>query len=169
MSEAALKIIELIQKFRLFLLTQINDLTTEELNHIPICCNNNIIWNLAHLDAVLYILCYKNTGSEIPVAIERLQPFFPGTRPSIIYNDDEIHSIKQIFTQTLPRLEKDYKKGIFKNYQTPEKIKDAYGVRLHSIEDAMLYILHHEGIHFAEIFKRKQFIKMERYGKREIE
>ncbi len=62
------KNIEKIKNLRLFLLKQIDGLTVEQLNQVPIRHNNNIIWNLGNLICAVQNLCYVRSG--LPIVVE---------------------------------------------------------------------------------------------------
>lgn len=70
-----------IKKVRQFLIEQIEDLTSEQLNKIPDGFNNNIIWNLAHLICAQQGICYLRGRQESIVPSKYIAPFFTNTKP----------------------------------------------------------------------------------------
>lgn len=152
------KNIDLIFNFRKYLLAKIDSFSAEELNYIPENFNNNIIWNLGHLNAVLQALCYRNSGLPIPLEEKYFYPFLPGTKPSDFIDENEINIIKQQFITTVQQIQIDLENGLFKQYNKPEKIEQIYNIQLISISDAIDYITHHEGIHFNAILMLKRVI-----------
>jgi hypothetical protein len=153
MKENIHKSLVTIQAMRNYLLSQLDSLTTEELNFIPKYFNNNIIWNLAHMNTVLILLFYKNTNTKPFLDEEIINEFLPGSKPLCFYNEQKIDLIKNIFISTVTKLEEDYNNSYFSDYQIPLKIKEKFNLEITSLEDAILYILHHEGIHYSEIMK----------------
>ena len=60
------KQIEIVRSLREYLLSTVNELSTEQLNQIPDGSGNNIIWNLAHLIAAQQGICYIRAGLNAP-------------------------------------------------------------------------------------------------------
>jgi len=147
--------IENIKKIRLFTLEQIKDLTTAQLNEIPAGFNNNIIWNLAHLVSAQQGLCYLRSGLEITTDDKYFSPFRPGTKPEAVVEAADIEIIKQLLISTTERLEADYAAQAFASY-TP--VKTRYDVELTSIEEAIRFVLFHEGFHSGYILALKRII-----------
>lgn len=149
--------IENIRKIRLFTLEQIKELTTEQLNEIPADFNNNIIWNLAHLVSAQQGLCYLRSGLEITTDDRYFSPFRPGTKPEKVVESGEIEIIKQLLISTTERLEADYRAQVFSAYSP---ITTRYGVELTSIEEAIRFVLFHEGFHSGYILALKRILSM---------
>lgn len=136
--------IERIRKTRQYLLDQIRPLSTEQWNLVPHGFNNNIVWNIGHMIAVQQGICYVRAG--IPTHIE--EAFFnfykPGTKPSQFVGPEEIEMIKDLLFSTLLLLENDVTENRFTGYQPwPTR----YGVEIKSIQEALAFLLYHEGLH----------------------
>lgn len=142
---------EIILNFRKYLLKKIEGLSAEQLNHIPEKHNNNIIWHLAHLEAVLQALCYKSAGQPITIEEKYFIPFLPGTKPAAFISDEAIQTIKKQLIESIGQLETDFEMGKFKSYNKIEKIQQVYHIEVATIEDAVKYLIHHEGMHFGAI------------------
>ena len=153
------KNIDLILNFREYLLTKIDAFSAEELNYIPENFNNNIIWNIGHLNAVLQALCYRSSGLPIPLEEKYFYPFLPGTKPADFIPENEITIIKQQLVTVVQQLDMDLGNGLFKQYHKSEKIEQIYHIQLNDINDAIHYITHHEGIHFNAILSLKRVIE----------
>ena len=145
------KRIEKIKKFRQFLLAQVTGLTTEQLNKIPEGYNNNIIWNVAHLICASQSLCYLRAGQSITVHDKHFSPYRTNTRPSAFIDEQEIETIKTMFISSIDELQVDFDKKIFDNYSPSENILKVYGIELNNIEDALEFLLYHEGFHSGYI------------------
>ena len=139
--------IEKIKKFRQFLLAEITGLTAEQLNKIPEGYNNNIIWNLAHLICAQQSLCYVRAGQSIRVEDKYFLPYTTTTKPNGFIDEQEIERIKALFISSIDELQTDFDKKIFDNYVASENILKIYGIELHSIDDALEFLLYHEGFH----------------------
>lgn len=150
------KKIEKIKNFRLFLLKQIEDLTTEQLNKIPEGYNNNIIWNIGHLISAEQTMCYARTGLPFAVADKYCLPYMTGTRPETFVAASEIDHIKEIFTSSIDRLQTDFALKIFKPYSPSVMIPKVYGFEVQDIDGAIEYLLYHEGLHAGYIAALKR-------------
>jgi DinB superfamily len=152
------KRIEKIKIFRQFLLAQIAGLTAERLNKIPEGYNNNIIWNLAHLICAQQSLCYVRAGQSITVDDKYFSPYRTNTRPDAFIDEQEIETIKKLFISSIDELQADFDKKIFDNYSPSENISKVYGVELMSIDDALEFLLYHEGFHSGYILSLKHLV-----------
>jgi hypothetical protein len=148
--------LEKIKATRTFLLTLIEDLTIEQLNEIPERFNNNIIWNLTHLIAIQQSICYKRSGLQPIVQDKYVTPYLPGTKPEGFIDSSEVETIKSLLHSSLNEFESDYKKGFFTTY-TP--VVTRYGVAMDNIDDAVNFLLFHEGLHFGYVMALKRVLK----------
>lgn len=142
------KNIEIIINFRKHLLTNIDALNIEQLNFVPPNFNNNIVWNIGHLNAVLQLFCYKNSGLPLKIEEKYFLPFLSGTKPTDFINENEIKTIKQQLVKSPEELSIDLENGLFEKYKKVERIEKVYNIQVETINDAINYLTHHEGIHF---------------------
>jgi hypothetical protein len=152
------KNLDKIKNFRLYLLKQIENLTTDQLNHIPPGYSNNIIWNLAHLVAAQQNLCYVRAGLPVAVEDKYFTPYMPGTKPDGFVDQDDIKSIKELLTASLDTLQSDLDKNKFVNYSPSVMIPKVYGFEITNIEQALEYLLYHEGYHSGCILSLKHLV-----------
>jgi hypothetical protein len=141
------KRIDKIKKVRQFLLEQIAGLSTEQLNKIPEGYNNNIIWNLVHLIAAQQGICYLRAGQTVVISDKFIAPFFTNTKPEKIIETREIEEIKSLFISTIDELQTDYDRKVFNNYTPSPNILKVYGIEITGIDDALEFLLYHEGYH----------------------
>lgn len=146
------KIIADIRSLRLYLLSRIEPLTTEQLNSTPQGFPNNIIWNLGHMNAVLQMICYTRSGLPIVIDEKYHTKFLTGTRPEEFLGREEIDIIRNSFVGTVDRLLSDYEERRFVKYTPSAKIEEVYGLSVTNIDDAIAYLLYHEGLHQGHIF-----------------
>jgi DinB superfamily len=151
--------IEKIRKFREFLLAQIADLTPDQLNKIPEGYNNNIIWNLTHLICAQQSICYLRAGQPITVKDIYFTPFLTNTKPDRFIDSQEIDEIKKLFVSSIDEFQIDIDKRLFDNYTASPNILKIYGVELNTIDDALDFILYHEGFHSGYIVSLKHLVK----------
>jgi hypothetical protein len=146
---------EFIKQPRKFILTQVEGLTTEQLNHIPTGFNNNLIWNLAHLISGQQGICYTRAGLPHVVEDKYYTPFRPDTKPERFIDTEEIAHIKGLFLSSIDRLEADMQANIFTNY--PAWLS-RYGTTINSFNEAMEFLPFHEGLHCGYIMALKRAV-----------
>ena len=146
---------EVIKKPRLMLLSIIETLTTEQLNHIPTGFNNNLIWNMAHLISGQQGICYTRAGVPVVVDDKYYTPYRPDTKPQGFVNAEDVAEVKELLISTIDKLEEDYYAGVLNNYQD---MTTRYGVTLSTIEEAIRFLPFHEGLHFGYIWALKRVV-----------
>jgi hypothetical protein len=147
--------IERLKKTRMFLLGIINDLTAEQLNKIPTGFNNNIIWNLGHLIVSQQGLCYTRSGQKSIVDEQLILSYKAQTKPTDFISEEEIARIKTLAVSVLDRLDEDYTENLFSNY---EAFNTRYDVAITNIDEAINFLLFHEGLHMGYIMAMKKSI-----------
>lgn len=150
--------IEKIKKIRQYLLDEINELTDEQLNKIPPGFNNNIIWNLGHLICAQQSICYMRAGHSIKVSDKYFSPFLTDTKPDVFIGKHDIEEIKKLFIGCIDELQVDFNENIFDNYSPSPNILKVYGIKLNSIEDALEFLLYHEGFHSGYIISLRRLV-----------
>lgn len=148
--------IDRIKKIRQYILDSLNDLSVEQFNKVPSGFNNNIIWNLGHLIAAQQGVCYTRAGLKLVVDEKYTIAYKPGTKPEQDIGNSEIQMIKDLLFSTLERFETDYQDNIFTNYLS---WTTRYGVELLNIDDALQFLLYHEGLHSGYITALKRLVK----------
>ena len=147
-----------IKNFRLHLLNQISNLTTEQLNYIPSGYNNNIIWNLAHLVSAEQNMCYVRSGLPVTVEDKYFTPYISGTKPVDFVKGEDIEAIKAMLITSVDRLQVDLDNNAFVNYTPSIMIPKVYGFEVTNIEEALEYLLYHEGYHAGCILSLKHLV-----------
>lgn len=146
---------EQLRKIRSSLLKSTEELTIAELNRIPDGFNNNIIWNLAHLVSVQQSVCYLRAGEPLSVEESFYHAYKPGTRPVAGVTENEARAIKELLLSSLDRLEDDYRAGRFAGYQT---WTTRSGWEQRTIDDALQFLVFHEGMHTGYITAMKRLV-----------
>ena len=147
--------IEIIRKTRSFLLGLVNDMSDDQLNKIPPGYKNNIVWNMGHLIASQQDFCYIR--SNVPIVVDEgyIKLFKSDTKPEGIISSDAIDTIKKLLLPTIDRLESDYKQHMLTSFKP---LKTRYGVALQTIDDAINYLVFHEGVHLGYIMALKKLV-----------
>lgn len=150
--------IEKIKKVRLFLIEQIQGLSDEQLNKVPEGFNNNIVWNLAHVIGAQQGICYLRAAQAAIVPDKYIAPFFTNTKPEKTISKEEIEEIKRLFIDTIDKLQGDFDQRIFENYTPSPNILRVYGIEIKDIDDALEFLLYHEGYHSGYILALKRVV-----------
>ena len=149
------KAINIMREPRTTVIEGLKQLSIEQLNHIPVGFNNNIIWNLGHMVSAQQGICYKRAGLDTVVGDDFFMTYRPGTKPEGFYGADEFEKICTLLSTTIDQLETDLQTSKFSNY-TP--VVTRYGVEIASIDDAMGFLPFHEGLHIGAIVALKKLV-----------
>jgi hypothetical protein len=147
--------IAILKTTRTALVSQINDLTLEQLNHIPAGFNNNIIWSLGHMMWTQQGICYKRAGITPIVAEKYFEYYRGGTKPEYTVLAEEVEDIKQLLFSTIDRLETDLAHNVFDSYT---EWSTRYGLSVTTIEEALQFLTFHDGIHNGAISALKHLV-----------
>jgi hypothetical protein len=140
---------EILRITRNNILKSIENLTLEQLNHIPTGFNNNIIWNVIHLVATQQLLVYGLSGVPFAVAKELVDAYKKGTAPSTPLSAEQVMAYKSLLISTIDQMEQDYENGVFGNgYQT---YTTSFNITLKKVEDAIEFNNVHEAMHYGAI------------------
>lgn len=132
-----------------------NQLTLEQLNHIPTGHNNNIIWQMGHVLVSQQLLHYRLSGLPMLVDDEMINHYRNGTRPTYYVNQLEVDQIKRLLLSTIDNLADDYKSNRFQTYK---EVTVGVGATLTTIEEALTFNNVHEGLHYGCILMLKKFV-----------
>jgi len=144
-----------LKKIRLVSLQLMQDLSIEQLNHIPQGFNNNILWNAAHLIAAQQGVCYMRAGLPTMISTDFYNAYKPGTKPTAPLGQEEINYIKELLLTSIDQFEADLDKKVFSNYTS---WTTRYGVTLNSIDDAVDFLPFHEGMHIGYMMALKRLV-----------
>lgn len=139
---------EIVRKTRAFLITLLDGLSVEQLNKIPEGFNNNIIWNFGHVIAAQQGICYRRSGLPLRIDEQQFEQYKPGSRPEGSVGEAEIKTLKESLLTTIDQLEEDCGAGRFSAYSS---WTTRYGVAVDSIEDAVAFLVFHDGLHTGYI------------------
>ncbi len=146
---------DVLQKSRILILKVINGLSMDQLNTTPKGFNNNIAWNIAHLVVTQQLLCYKLSGLECAVSNEMITNFQKGSLPNYVVSEEEFEKFKKLFIELPVKLQEDYNKGIFKQYN---EYTTSVNITLTTIDEAIAFNNYHEGIHLGILLQLKKLV-----------
>jgi hypothetical protein len=146
---------EMLRQGRKNMLALLEPYSLEQLNRISTGFKNNLIWNFGHVIVSHQILCYKFSGLPAAIPESIIDQFKKGTIPAKPVSEKELEELKAIAVETVEIFQRDYKMGIFKKYQG---YQSHYGVRINSIEDAIVFNNTHEGLHLGYVMAMRKLI-----------
>lgn len=149
------KKIDNVRKTRVKILEGLKDLTPAQLNKIPQGFNNNIIWNLGHMIAAQEGILYLRGGHTLRIEQNFFDSYKMGSKPERELSNSEIEDIRSLLISSLDYLETDVQAGLFQEYPN---WTTRFGVEISSFEDAMDFVIFHEGLHLGCITALKKFI-----------
>lgn len=151
------KILEVIRAGRKALLRLVEDLSTEQMNKIPSGFNNNLAWQIGHLVVSQQVLCYKLSSNPLIIDPTLVDKYKNGTKPESFISTEEIAQLKAYLLDTIDELEKDLTTDKFINYTAyaPSTYK-IYNIE--KIEDAVKFIVSHDGLHYGCSLMMKKFV-----------
>lgn len=138
------------------IVSEIKDLSLDQLNKIPKGYNNNILWNIGHVLVVHQLLAYRLSGLPILLDESLVKLFGKGTKPIQKYDNDMVEKLTRLLTCTVQDLEQDYKSGIFNSFK-PYTVQ-TFNVELQSIEEAIQFITIHDATHFGYLLALKKAV-----------
>ena len=148
------KKIDSIRKTRVKIIEGLKDLTPAQLNKIPQGFNNNIIWNLGHMLAAQEGILYLRGGHQLRIEQDFYDSYKMGSKPERELSDSEIENIKSLLISSLDYLETDVEAGLFHKYPN---WTTRFGVDVSSFDDAIDFLIFHEGLHLGCITALKKF------------
>ncbi|RZK55237.1 MAG: DinB family protein [Pedobacter sp.] len=150
-------ILRIIKACRTKWLSTIEELSTEQMNFIPAGFKNNLAWQLGHVVVSQQILCYRLSGNKFVIEEELIDLYKNGSKPERDFSSAEIAQMKGYLLSTITQLETDLSNNLFANF-TPYSISTYPGVELKSVEDALTFIVSHDGLHFGCSLSLKKLV-----------
>jgi hypothetical protein len=151
------KTIAIIKACRGKWLSTIADLTTDQLNHIPKGFNNNLAWQFGHVIVSQQLLCYRLAGQKMLIDENLVDRYKNGSKPENYISADEIEQLKGYLLSTIDQLEIDLEAGIFDNFKA-YTISTFPGLTLESVNDAIKFIVSHDGLHYGCTMSLKRLV-----------
>lgn len=148
---------QVIKNIREIFIKIIEDNALEDLNKIPEGFNNNIIWNIAHVVISEQLLAYRLSGLKIDIPEPLINAYKKDSKPEKPINKEELEIIKGLLASTIAKTKTDYDNGIFKEYNS--YTVSTTGNTLNSIDDALQFIMTHDGLHYGYVLALLKAIK----------
>ena len=149
------EVFEITQTSRTLLSQLIENLTLEQLNAIPTCFNNNIIWNIGHIIVVQQMLVYNLSGLPMSISGDYVARYKKGTKPTDNASEAEVEMLKELLFSTVKQTETDFENGIFKNF-TSFTVMTGFVIK--NVNDAIAFNYYHEALHTGVIMSLRKFV-----------
>ncbi|WP_041497406.1 DinB family protein [Nonlabens marinus] len=134
----------------------LEELSTTDLNKIPVGFSNNIIWNIVHCMVTQQGLTYGLAGLEQHMSKGTILFYKHGTRPEKDVSSGEIEEFKNQLIPQLDQMTSDYQNDKFDNFK---EYTTSTGYLLRNIDDAMNLVNIHDGIHLGYVLALRKALK----------
>ncbi len=133
----------------------LNELSYEELIKIPENFNNSIFWNIAHVLVTQQLIVYKLSHLPINIDVNLVEKYTKGSKATTQVSREEIEYVKNNLVSTVLKTQEDYNNGVFKEYT---KYDTSVNISLNNIDDSLLFMAFHDGIHLGVILSLKKIV-----------
>lgn len=133
----------------------LDEMTHKQLITIPENFNNSIFWNIAHILVTQQLLTYKLSGLPLKIDSNLVKKYTKGSKATTNITKEEIKYVKNNLISSVLKTQEDYKKGIFKSYNSYLTSVD---ISLNNIDDALKFSAFHDGIHLGVIMSIKKLV-----------
>ncbi len=133
----------------------LEELSYDQLVKIPKGFNNSIFWNIAHVLVTQQLLVYKNSGLKMDLDKEIIKKYTKGSKPSSDIPKIEIEYVKKNLMPTVLKLQEDYEKQLFKQYDV---YHTSVKISLNNVDEALIFSAFHEGIHLGVILSLRKLV-----------
>ncbi|WP_299548283.1 DinB family protein [Seonamhaeicola sp.] len=149
--------LDILQNTRKSFKRILENTSLEDLNKTPEGFNNNIIWNIGHILVTEQLLGNRLSGLPTVVNDDLIEKYKKGTKPEGTIAQEEVNEIKALLQATIDKTSEDYKSGLYKDFK--EYTVSTTGNTLTNIEEALQFILFHEGIHLGIVLSLLKAVK----------
>lgn len=134
----------------------VDSLSLEQLNQIPVGCNNNIAWHLGHLVVSSQLLCYVRTGVDASRVVPFADKYRNGTKPEAWIEQNEIDELKSLLLTSIDAIEQDYQQGVFG--KTEAYTTHTFGLMLNNIDDVLECCALHDTLHLGNVMMMRKML-----------
>lgn len=132
-----------------------DSLSTEQMLAIPQGCNNNILWNLAHLPVTTCLLTRGLAGLDLGLDADFVTQNRKGTSPADWSEAPSWSTVRDLLTSTADWVADDFAHNRHENFQV---YPTSFGLELSSAEQALQFNNVHDGIHLGVILAYKHLV-----------
>lgn len=146
---------ELLRTCRKNIIEVVDNLSLEQIQIIPKGFKNSIFWNMAHCLVTQQLLTYNLADKEIKLPPDWIENYKKGSVPVFEIGQVEVDYIKQKLIETVNQLEIDYNNNLFDEFK---EYPTSFNFMLKNIEDAIMYNILHEGLHYGYILALQKLV-----------
>ena len=132
-----------------------DSLSQEQLLAIPQGCNNNILWNLAHLPVTTCLLTRGLASLDLGIDAEFVAQNRKGASPADWSEAPAWSTVRQLLTDSVDWVADDFANNRHENFQV---YPTSFGFELASAEDALQFNNVHEGIHLGIVMAYRHLV-----------
>ena len=138
-------------------LTEVSELTEQQIILMPPGFRNNIKWHLGHIYVVQEKFAFDLTGEEPEYPTSFTEWFGTGSSPSD-WKEEVLPTLEELITllkQQILRIEQTFSSNLNKHilpYTT------STGLTIASVQQLLSFCLYHEGMHFGTIKSLKRLL-----------
>lgn len=148
--------LEVLQNTRKSFKKILENTSLENLNKIPNGSKNNIIWNIGHILVTEQLLAHRLSGLKPMVSDDLIEKYKKGSQPEGPVDQQEVNLIKDLLETTVENTSELYSKESFKNFK--EYTVSTTGNTLTNIDEALQFILFHEGMHLGIVMSQLKVV-----------
>lgn len=148
--------LEVLQNTRKSFKKILENTSLENLNKIPNGSKNNIIWNIGHILVTEQLLAHRLSGLKPMVSDDLIEKYKKGSQPEGPVDQQEVDLIKDLLETTVENTSELYSKESFKNFK--EYTVSTTGNTLTNIDEALQFILFHEGMHLGIVMSQLKVV-----------
>lgn len=146
--DAALRSLDDLRRVRQSLDAAVDDLPPEAWHAVPDGFQNNVLWNVGHVVVTAELLTYGRAGLDLPSSPALVAACRKGTSPDAWAAPPDTAEVRRRLAASPDQIEADYRAGRFQTY---DPYTTTPGVVLGSVEDALRFVLFHEGLHLGTV------------------
>ena len=132
-----------------------DSLSSEQLLKIPQGCNNNILWNLAHLPVTTCLLTRGLAGLDLGLDADFVEQNRKGASPTAWTTPPEWSTVRSLLTDTAKWVADDFASNRHENFKV---YPTSFGLELSSAEQALQFNNVHDGIHLGIIMAYRHLV-----------
>lgn len=135
-----------MEKTRENLIKTLDSMSLENLNTVFPGFNNNGAWNFCHAIVTSLLLTNGIAGLDTGLTARELAKFRKGSSGNAEVTQEELDRFRELATSSIESIRSNYQSGAYADFQPYET---SYGVKLHSIEEALHFTTIHEALHLG--------------------
>ena len=143
----------LLRQCRENILNIIKSKDIDFINQIPIGFNNNLLWHAGHIICVFDILAVQFANQKSILSDTFINDFKKGSIPKT-YTIEDKNLIEKLLIEQLNQFELSNDTYNYQTYTT------SFGNTIQNQEEALSFILIHEGIHFGYVLNILRFLNL---------